>query len=166
MLTVRHRNAGHVIIHAYAAALVAACVASASFSFRCLLLTSTGAADAQPMSREAIVAGIRADYDTNYFISGEGEMAAYAPDCVFRCDCYALSAHSPSIACVNETCVCIRRQHLYAGKHRSAPVVINCFLLAMLMPLLLHDLCSLPIHSLAAHSLSGCALSLPAVTPL
>jgi hypothetical protein len=30
---------------------------------------------------EEVVAEIRRDYDDNYFISGKGEMAAYAPDC-------------------------------------------------------------------------------------
>lgn len=35
------------------------------------------------MAREALLASIREDYDVNYFISGQGSMAGYAPDCTF-----------------------------------------------------------------------------------
>jgi hypothetical protein len=35
------------------------------------------------MERAALLAAIREDYDVNYFISGTGAMAAYAPDCTF-----------------------------------------------------------------------------------
>lgn len=35
------------------------------------------------MSRDEFVASIREDYDSRYFISGLGDMAAYDPDCVF-----------------------------------------------------------------------------------
>jgi hypothetical protein len=35
------------------------------------------------MSVEEAVEAIRADYDVNYFISGQGAMAAYDPNCVF-----------------------------------------------------------------------------------
>ncbi|PSC77022.1 SOUL heme-binding [Micractinium conductrix] len=35
------------------------------------------------LSREEAVAAIRKDYDVNYFISGAGDMSAYAPDCLF-----------------------------------------------------------------------------------
>lgn len=39
--------------------------------------------DASQMTREEIMAAIREDYSTNYFISGKGQMEGYAPDCVF-----------------------------------------------------------------------------------
>ncbi|KAF5832121.1 hypothetical protein DUNSADRAFT_12132 [Dunaliella salina] len=35
------------------------------------------------MTRDEIIESIRADYAKNYFVSGAGEMAAYAEDCVF-----------------------------------------------------------------------------------
>ncbi|KAG2443128.1 hypothetical protein HYH02_009539 [Chlamydomonas schloesseri] len=41
------------------------------------------AAGGKVMSREEILASIRADYDQQYFVRGVGDMAAYAPDCVF-----------------------------------------------------------------------------------
>ncbi|KAG2487399.1 hypothetical protein HYH03_013968 [Edaphochlamys debaryana] len=41
------------------------------------------AASAPRMSREAMMEAIRADYDENYFVTGAGDLAAYAPDCVF-----------------------------------------------------------------------------------
>lgn len=34
-------------------------------------------------TREEAVAAIRKDYDTNYFVSGKGEMSAYEKDCLF-----------------------------------------------------------------------------------
>ena len=37
----------------------------------------------QVMSRDEIVASLRDDYATNYFVSGKGDMAAYADDCEF-----------------------------------------------------------------------------------
>jgi len=40
-------------------------------------------ATASKMSREEILAAIRSDYDSKYFVSGQGDMAAYAPDCEF-----------------------------------------------------------------------------------
>jgi hypothetical protein len=38
------------------------------------------------ISREDALASIRADYERNYFVSGEGELAAYDPECEFRDD--------------------------------------------------------------------------------
>ncbi|KXZ49450.1 hypothetical protein GPECTOR_21g676 [Gonium pectorale] len=38
---------------------------------------------ARRMSREDMLAAIRADYDQQYFVRGVGDMEAYAPDCVF-----------------------------------------------------------------------------------
>ncbi|MEW5307976.1 MAG: hypothetical protein WDW36_010342 [Sanguina aurantia] len=35
------------------------------------------------MTREAVVASLKEDYAVSYFVSGKGDMAAYAPDCVF-----------------------------------------------------------------------------------
>ena len=35
------------------------------------------------LDRAAALAAIKADYDQNYFISGQGDLAAYAPDCRF-----------------------------------------------------------------------------------
>lgn len=35
------------------------------------------------MSRDEAIASIRADYDVNYFVTGQGKMAAYSPDCRF-----------------------------------------------------------------------------------
>jgi len=35
------------------------------------------------LSRDEIMASLRADYESNYFVSGKGDMIAYAPDCVF-----------------------------------------------------------------------------------
>lgn len=36
-----------------------------------------------PLSPAERLASLRADYDVNYFVSGQGEMRAYAPDCLF-----------------------------------------------------------------------------------
>ena len=38
------------------------------------------------ISRDDALASIRADYERNYFVSGEGELAAYDPECEFRDD--------------------------------------------------------------------------------
>ena len=35
------------------------------------------------MTREQIISSIRADYADMYFVSGKGDMAAYAEDCEF-----------------------------------------------------------------------------------
>ncbi|CAK0781517.1 hypothetical protein CVIRNUC_005393 [Coccomyxa viridis] len=35
------------------------------------------------ISRKDAVAAIRSDYDSNYFVSGKGDMVAYADDCLF-----------------------------------------------------------------------------------
>ena len=35
------------------------------------------------MTRDQIVSCIREDYDSMYFVSGRGDMAAYASDCEF-----------------------------------------------------------------------------------
>jgi hypothetical protein len=35
------------------------------------------------LDRAALLASIRADYAQDYFISGRGDMAGYAPDCTF-----------------------------------------------------------------------------------
>jgi hypothetical protein len=36
-----------------------------------------------PLSPAERLASLRADYEVNYFVSGRGEMRAYAPDCLF-----------------------------------------------------------------------------------
>lgn len=38
------------------------------------------------ISREDAIASIKSDYESNYFVSGEGELAAYDPDCLFKDD--------------------------------------------------------------------------------
>eukprot|EP00884_Botryococcus_braunii_P014047 jgi/Botrbrau1/22643/Bobra.176_1s0065.1 len=39
--------------------------------------------DAVQLTREQVVASIKEDYSVNYFVSGQGNMAAYAEDCLF-----------------------------------------------------------------------------------
>ncbi len=45
------------------------------------------------MTREQMLAAIRADYDAQYFVRGVGDMAAYAPDCTFAGTCGTGGAH-------------------------------------------------------------------------
>lgn len=36
------------------------------------------------ISREDAIASIKKDYESNYFVSGEGALDAYDPDCLFK----------------------------------------------------------------------------------
>lgn len=41
------------------------------------------AASGAKLEREQVLALLREDYDTSYFVSGKGDLAAYNPDCEF-----------------------------------------------------------------------------------
>ncbi|PRW59024.1 SOUL heme-binding [Chlorella sorokiniana] len=45
--------------------------------------SSAAAAGSTGLTREQAIAAIKADYSQNYFVSGTGDLAAYAPDCYF-----------------------------------------------------------------------------------
>jgi hypothetical protein len=45
--------------------------------------SASAASSAATVDRERAIALLREDYDSSYFVSGVGELAAYAPDCEF-----------------------------------------------------------------------------------
>ena len=64
------------------------------------------------LSRDAVVASIKKDYESNYFISGKGDMEGYAEDCVFadpfvRCGVPSL-IFSPSVGTAPSLCLQMR----------------------------------------------------------
>lgn len=45
--------------------------------------SSSSTSSSSPMSREEILASIREDFAANYFLTGQGDMRAYADDCLY-----------------------------------------------------------------------------------
>ena len=119
------------------------------------------------LSRDAVVASIKKDYESNYFISGKGDMEGYAEDCVFadpfvRCGVPSL-IFSPSVGTAPSLCLQMRVRgvlHVCLPASR-APACLTCMCLpASRVPACLTCACLPQVYVPACPRAPACLLQL------